>query len=315
MADQKEIKRRIKSVKNIGQITKALQLVSAVKMKQSQEALHNARIYFGLLEDNFLAITRDMDQDTLESLLRGEEMKKKDAITKTALIVISPSKGFAGPLISNLTKKTVEFLENREQNTDYIYDEFIVYTETEEGRDALSKATDTENQKVDIKLITVDKKSKDMAIRLHKEVIADFPTIHVPPTFGDVTPMISIMLDAYKAGTIDEVYLVYTHFINTFQQNAVLKKLLPLSKKKKYIAKKTEKDEEAWYSYSSTKQELFTSMYPAYLESELFHAALDAVAAEHSARMLAMQKATDNAKDIRRELTLEYNQKRPFIEV
>lgn len=304
MADKKEIKRRIKSVKNIGQITKALQMVSAVKMRKAQAALLSSNDYFQMMENIFSTLLLDIGKDDIAEVFTRN---KKGNNKNIALIVVSPSKGFAGALLSNLTKKTIEFIEKRTAHHPYENSEFIIFKELEED---IKELNNEEEEKIDISLVTVEKKSRDFAVKLSKNVIADFPRLSVPPTFEDVIPMSEIMLKGFNGGEFDEVYVVYTHFLNTFSQKAVVKKILPFDLESKYKQIQETKLNLPWFSYSMDKIELFKVFYPIFIETVLYHSVLDAVAAEHSARMIAMKNATDNATDLRKQLTLEYNQKR-----
>jgi F-type H+-transporting ATPase subunit gamma len=295
MANKKEIKRRIKSIKNIGQVTKALQMVSAVKMRKAQAALVGADPYFKMMQDMFSDIVADLGKEEVQEIL--QRRKRNDAHeTHVALILVSPSRGFAGPLISNLTKKTLEFIDKRSKNTPFTQDEFLMFQE--------SNAAPHNDEEVEINLITVEKKGKDFAMHLNRKIIADFPHLPSPVTFEEIAPIAHIGVDSFLDGSIDEVYVVYTHFVNTFTQKAVVKQVLPFS------TPEVEKRKEPWFSYSEDEQILFNEFYPTFVETLLFHAVLDAIAAEQSARMIAMKNATDNASDLRKELTLEYNQKR-----
>ena len=297
MANKKEIKRRIRSVKNIGQITKALQMVSAVKMKKAQSALLVSNDYYHLMEEMFAKLVTDIGADEIEAMLQ----KRKNATVNknVGIILITPTKGFAGSLISNLTQKTVEFIQKRTDNISYDNAEFVVFHTDE--------VTATDHDSVSIRLITVEKKGESMAKYFAKDILADFPRLSNPPTFEDAMPIASIFVDAYAAGDFDEVYVIYTHFLSTFSQKAVIQQLLPLN----YTEGKDQNDkEDRWYSYDEDKFTLFTNFYKTYLETKVFHAILEAAASEYSARMIAMQNATDNAASLRKDLIFAYNQKR-----
>ncbi len=296
MASNKDIKRRIKSVKNIGQITKALQTVSAVKMRKAQEAMHSSVPFYEKMQAMFQDVLIDVGEEEIAEYMRKTNKKEKNNV---GLIIISPSKGFAGSLLSNLAKKTLDFIEKREKNHIYENDEFILFHEEQNPLN--------QDQKIEIKVVTVEKKSKDFALHLNKEIIADFPKLSSPATFDDVVPIVSIMLESYEKGDIDEVYVVYTHFLTTFSQKAVVKKLLPFDFSA-YMNKQT--SQKKWYTYSDAAASLFADLYPAFLEATMFQCVLDAAAAEHTARMIAMKNATDNAKDLQKDLVFAYNQNR-----
>lgn len=303
MANKKELKRKIKSVKNIGQVTKALEMVSAVKMRKAQLALKNATPYALLMEDMFDNFVHDLGEEQVKELLLSTQKKDTDKKENITIILISASRGFAGSLISNLSKKALELIEKRSLDTPFSIEEFFVFNDTTD-----QKQKKEQDAKVDIKLITVEKKSHDFSKHVPNEVIADFPKLSNPVVFEDILPIANIILNGYLNGSMQEVYIVYTHFYSTFSQKAVIQRLFPFN----FASKKEENGsgQEPWYTYSTDQNSLFLEFYPVFIETLLFHSVLDAVAAEHSARMIAMKNATDNAIDLRKQYTFEYNQRR-----
>lgn len=299
MSNTKEIKRRIKAAKNIGQITKAMQMVSAVKMKKSQARLKNSFPYFESITEIFHNLVIDLGEEAINDIYSKELKKNKKR--NIYLIVISPSKGLAGGLFSNLTKKTIEFIEKSKKDTEYTNDEFVIFSNEEK--------TNEYSKNINIKLLTIEKKSKELVAHLEEEVIADFSSLHVPPTFEDILPLSSIIRNDYLKERTNEVYVVYTHFLNTFSQKAVIKRLFPFNMSQIKESKKDEKNQN-WYTYSTNKIEFYKKFTSIYIDVMLYQTVLNAVASEHSARMIAMKNATDNAKELKKELTLEYNQKR-----
>lgn len=272
MANTKEIKRRIRSVKNIGQVTKAVQLVSAVKMKKAQAQLQNASAYNAEIRKIFHALWRQIDPSLVAQYL-GEEKKEKTI----ALVIIAPTKGLAGAINTNLARSTLDYTRSLK----------------EEG-----------GKKINFKLITVEKKSKDFAPRLGYDILADFEKLSSVPSFADTAPIAQILMDEFSKKTIDEVHIVYTKFVSTFIQKATAEKIFPV------IEEHDEEEIETASNYEPSADQILTNFLPLYIKTEIYHGILEAMASEHSARMIAMQNATDNAKSLRDQLVLEYNKTR-----
>ena len=267
MANSKEIKSRIRSVRNIGQITKAMELVSAAKMRKAQAQALASRTYAKL------------SSSLLENLAAKAHHKNHPLLTaayqvpvdgKTLLIVISPDKGLAGALNLNLFSKTLEIIKS--------------------------------NKKDSVEFITVGKKGTDMLRRLQYKIIATFDSKDRDISVFDAKPIAQIAIDEFIAHNYSKIFIVYTDFISTLSQKPAILQLLPL-------AKTTEPDAEE-YLFEPSADEVWDNLIYRAIEFAVFQAMLEAVASEHSARMVAMRNANEASSDLIKELQLSYNQAR-----
>jgi F-type H+-transporting ATPase subunit gamma len=284
MANLRDIRRRIKSVKNTSQITKAMQMVAATKMRRAQLAALALRPYAGALDDmaGHLYATSATDE-FVHPLLQG---RKKTG--KTAVIVITTEKGLCGALNTNLL------------------------------RDVL-KADD--GNKV---YISVGRKGRQVLARLKKNLLADFE-LKDSPTFAQSKVISRFLLQKFEEKQFDAVEIYYNRFINTLSQVPTRYPLVPIGSGVLEVAKalgEAEKAERAErhasqktgsvypYNFEPDADVLLGKLLPYYIHLELYEKILESRASEHSARMVAMKNATDNAKQLVKDLTLEYNKAR-----
>ena len=283
MADIRVIKRRIKSVKNTRQITKAMELVSAAKMRKAQDQVLSSRPYVQNLQQtltNLAALISTSEAGVSHPLLDVREKKK------TYVIVFSPDKGLCGGLTTNLEKSLSKELLN--------------FTSTKQ-----------------YDVVTIGKKIRDFVLYNKLPMLADFVKIADNPHFNEVTPIAKIILDDYAAGKVDEVKLIYSHFISTLTQQAVVRTILPISREELFLddidnidvqhkAAEVRKD----YLFEPNPQEIFDYILPYFVEMTLYQSLLESKASEHSARMVAMKSATEKAGEFIDDLTLTYNRAR-----
>lgn len=284
MASTREIKRRIKSVKSTAQITKAMQMVAASKMKKAQERAGAATPYAqGLYEIvNKIGTTEGYSSPFLRQV---------DEVKKAAIIVIAPSRGFAGSLPSSLLLKTSDLVTELKNK----------------------------NKDIEIRGIGVHKLGLKTLVKLNIQMDFQFADFIEKPTTTDLTAIYQVLKEKFMNGEYDEIYMVYSHFINTALQKSEVKKILPLSLaeiiEEASMSEKTKDEKE---SVKKTKDFIFEPstkivldrLLPEYFEMQIFSALLESIASEHSARMVAMKKATDNAKEMVDNLTLKYNKTR-----
>ena len=159
-------------------------------------------------------------------------------------------------------------------------------------------------QTVPVSLITVGRKGKDFMSRYGRDIRADFTQLGDKPSLLDTTPISRVVIDDYTNGVIDRVYLAYTQFITTINQRPVLWKLLPIE------PAKIERAQNIEYIYEPSTKVVLENLLPRYVEMQVYHAILESIASEQSARMVAMRNATDNANDMIDDLTLIYNKAR-----
>lgn len=266
MATIREIRRRIKSVQNTAKVTKAMEMVAASKMRRAQERTMAARPYAEKMQQVLADLAaQHRSGEEVHPLLQQRE------VNRIALIHITPDRGLCGGLVANINRSVASFI--LEQN-------------------------------VLITTVVVGRKGRDFMIRSGQEVRAEFTQLGDRPSIVDIQPITHIVIDDYTNGLIDEVYVSYTRFVNTMNQQPVLWRLLPVE------PTAIEPGQNVEYIYEPSPAEVLAELLPRFVEKELYHVILEAIASEQSARMVAMRSATDNAKEIVEELTLTYNKVR-----
>ncbi|MGD2146190.1 MAG: ATP synthase F1 subunit gamma [Anaerolineae bacterium] len=277
MATAREIKRRIQSVSNMGQVTNALQAVSASKVRKAQDAVLGTRAYARAAWEVIVNLGGTADP-SLHPLLA------RDVEADAALIVlITADRGLCGAYNHSIMQTTLEF--------------------------AGSVA-------VPIRYITVGEKGRDLMWRLGKDVVAEFPNFSDVPSLAEVSPIALAATDEFLAGHVSEIYLAYTDFVNLLTQNPAIQPLLPLCQPQVgeqspmacvldlHPAQITE------YIYEPDVHAILDEILPRFIELQLYQAVLEGQASEHAARMVAMRNATENAEELERDLTLDYNKAR-----
>jgi F-type H+-transporting ATPase subunit gamma len=271
MASTQDIRRRIKSIRNIGQLTKAMQMVAASKMRRAQQHALAGRPYASLMNKVLVSLQKRTDP-TLHPLLHIRDVKKE------LVLIISTDKGLAGALNTNLFREAAHF-------------------------DSAKTA-----------FVVTGKKARQFVARTKRELLADFE-LKDAPTFVETKPVSKFCTEKFLNREVDKVSVLFTHFINTISQRAVVETLLPISsfdlpKKHEGSAEGEDVDPMLGYVFEPKAEVVLDSMLPYYIQYQVFQMILDARASEHSARMVAMKNATDNAHEFIKDLTLEYNKMR-----
>jgi len=262
MANLRDIRRRIKSVKNTAQITRAMQLVAAAKMKKAQDQALAGRDYSKQLN----GVLQDISEGFSET---SHPLLEKRVGTRELVLVISTDKGLCGPLNTNLARKL---------------------------REATSPDAD---------FVTVGRKLRVMLEKLGKEIIADF-SVKDPVPFADARAIAKLLSKQFLDGKYDKVSIAYTKFVNTLSQTADVVQLLPVEPPTDH-GDATDTNE---FLFEPTTEDVLGAVLPLYVNFRVFQTLVESRASEHSARMVAMKAATDNAKKFIKELTLEYNKLR-----
>ena len=273
MPSTRDIRRRIKSVKNTAQITKAMQMVAASKMRRAQQSAISGRPYASLMNKVLAEVLHQIGDFS-------HPLTEVRAVRKTAVVIVSSDKGLCGGLNSNLMREVSK----------------------------LDKSSHV--------FIAAGRKGSQFVARTKRELIADF-TYRDSPSFSEARVISKFAQDLFLRGEVEQVQVLFTNFINTLTQRPEFKTLLPVGK----IAGVS-----AGFEGESLTQELTTSgteflfepsaevvmgsLLPHYLNFQVYQMLLEAKASEHSARMVAMKSATDNAKQLIKDLTLEYNKMR-----
>jgi F-type H+-transporting ATPase subunit gamma len=258
-----DLRRRIKSVKNTSQITKAMQMVAAAKMRKAQAAALAGRPYQEMLNRVLAAVKGRVDPST-HQMLAARPVKRE------LILIFSTDKGLCGPLNTNLFRE----LPDKEADKS----SFVV-----SGRKAVQ-----------------------FIARTRRTLLADFELKDTIP-FSDIRPIAKFVSEKFTSGEVDQVRVLYPKFINTLAQQPVLRTLLPIPVDELDLGGEQTSGEAI---FEPDVQSVLDAILPHYVAFQLFQMALNARASEHSARMVAMKSATDNAKQLVKDLTLEYNKVR-----
>ena len=273
MASIRELKRRIKSVKNIEQVTRAMQMVAASRMRRAQEQALASRPYANKAWEILTHLSALPSRHPL--------LTPRGSVNNVAIILITADKGLAGAYNTNIIRNTIKFMR--------------------------------ENDREDAKLITVGRKGRDLMVRYGRTVIAEFSDFPDRPTMLDISPIARIAVEGFLTGDFDEVHLAYTRFVNTLQQEPALRLLLPIqprSTEGKVMSRHMTQEQTMSgidFLYEPNRDTLFDTILPRFTEVQIYQAVLEALASEHSARMVAMRNATNNANELVGDLTLAYN--------
>ncbi len=268
MASPREIRRRIRSVRNISQITRAMEMVSASKMRRAQQRVTASRPYADRLQGviaDLAALQVDAEDLRQFPLLQQREIKN------VGVIVITPDKGLTGPLNSNILRRASRYI--------------------------LSEAN------TPVRVIASGKKARDFMLRTKQDLAAEFTNLGDNVSLDDIRPIAQIALDDFISGQVDAVHLVYARFVNTLSQVPEMKQILPIVRPE---GEGTYRD----YIFEPSPAAVLESLLPRFVEIQIYQAMLEAIASEHSARMVAMRSASDNARDLVSDLTLSYNKAR-----
>jgi F-type H+-transporting ATPase subunit gamma len=269
MANTQDIRRRIKSIRSTAQITKAMQMVAASKMRGAQARALAGRPYASLMNRVLVSLEKRTDSK-LHPLLQIRPLQKE------LVILIGTDKGLAGPLNTNLFREASKFEAGK-----------TVY-------------------------VSSGRKARQFVARSRRELIADFE-LKDAPSFVETKPIANFAMEKFLTREVDKVSVVFTHFINTINQQALAQTLLPISDfnvKHATPVEATEHDPMLGYTFEPTAEAVLDIIVPYYVQYQVYQMILDARASEHSSRMVAMKNATDNAHKFIKDLTLEYNKMR-----
>ena len=279
MPSTREVRRRIRSVKNMAQITKAMQMVASSKMRRAQERVEDARPY----ADQIRALVSRLANAAGEDIGEGVELLKKRPVRTIGVIVVTPDRGLCGALPSNINRRAA--LTAREES------------------DELAQ----QGQHPGVDFIAVGRKGRDFVIRTQQNMIAEFVNYGDKPTVADARAIAQVAVDAFQKGEVDVVYLVYPQFVNTVTQRPISVQLLPVQPPE---SSEEDKQKTIEYIYEPDARTLFEALLPRYVDVVVYQALLETIASFYSAQMVAMKNATDNAQELTEDLTLAYNKAR-----
>ena len=270
MPSLKDIRDRIRSVSNTAKITSAMQLIAASRMQRAQQMVRNGRPYADQMREVLSHLTMRLAEDD-ETL---DPLLQRRTNHRELLVLLTPDRGLAGALVGNILRAAAE--------------EF--------------SSTD-----VPIDTVSVGRKGERFVARTGQSLVASF-SVGDRPTLADTLDISSFVIDRYRSGEADTVKLIYAQFVNTTVQKPTNLQLLPIE------TEPASSDDGPMlyldYIYEPSPGEVLSNLAPRYIETQVYHAILEAQASEHSARMIAMQNATDNANELIDELTLDLNKAR-----
>ncbi|MCB0459895.1 MAG: ATP synthase F1 subunit gamma [Flavobacteriaceae bacterium] len=266
MANLKEIRNRITSIGSTMQITSAMKMVSAAKLKKAQDAIVAMRPYSNKLTELLQSLSATLDGEV------GGTFSKQREVKKVLLVVITSNRGLCGAFNSSVIKKSIELI-----NTAY------------KGKD--------------VSILTIGKRANDLLSKSYK-VIDNRSAIYDDLTFEASSEIAQKLMDLYEDESFDKIDIIYNRFKNAATQIVTHEQFLPI------VPAASEKSSNLDYIFEPTKVEIIQGLIPKSLKTQLYKAIRDSFASEHGARMTAMHKATDNAKELRSELLLTYNKAR-----
>lgn len=276
MATLREIRRRIKSVKSTAQITKAMELVAASRMRRAQEHVIASRPY----AEKMRSVLSDLSTYTASSGGALHPLLDHHEQGKVCLVLMTSDRSLCGSFNTNLIRLALEFVGEQRAS----------------GGEAA--------------MVALGKRGRDFFIRYGANVIAEFTGLTDRPTILDVAPIVRLLINEYEAGTFRSVYLCYSQFVSTVTQRSTVVPILPIVQEQ-FAARSGEQGvARVDYIFEPSAPTILNALLPRYVEVQMYQALLDSIASEQSARMVAMRNATDNAEDIMDHLTLTYNNAR-----
>lgn len=278
MATAQEIRRRIQSVRNMAQVTRALQAVAASKVRKAQAAVLATRAYSQSAWQVIVHLAA-ASAEALHPLLT-----RRAPVERILIVLIAGDRGLCGAYNQNVVRTALDFIARRG---------------------------------IPVRYITVGRRARDIMWRMGAEVVAEFHDIPVVASLSDVSAIARAAIDEFLEGRVDEVHLARTDFVNLLVQRPVIQRLLPLSPAEpeemqamlEYIVD-VQPAPVIEYIYEPDAATILEAVLPRFTELQVYQAVLEAQASEHAARMVAMSNATENAAALVDDLTLDYNKAR-----
>ncbi len=281
MPSLRDIRRRIGSVKNTAQITKAMQMVASSKMRRAQERVQQARPF----SEQIRELVSRLAEASGEDIGEGVALLTKRPVHNVGFIVLTPDRGLAGALPSNINRKAVTTAQEVQNDT----------------------ATNG-GERPKVEYIAVGRKGRDFVVRSQLPLIAEFTNYGDRPSLADARAIAQVATDAFLKGEVDAVYLIYAQYVNTVTQRPVTMPLLPVTPPTN--EEQQEQRHTTDYIYEPDARTLFQALLPRYVDVLVYQALLETIASFYSAQMVAMKNATDSAQELVGDLTLAYNKAR-----
>ena len=267
MPNLKEIRSRITSVGSTMQITSAMKMVSAAKLKRAQDAITQMRPYSNKLTDLLQSLSSSLDGS------ENNQYSDSRVVKKLLIVAITSNRGLCGGFNSYIIKSAKNIIEKQNNNTD-------------------------------VEILSIGKKSSEHFTKNGYNMFSVHDEVYNELTFENISIIAETIINKFLSKEFDRVVLVYNQFKNAATQIIMNENYLPIDNSAE------EKTQTADYIFEPNQNEIVKELIPKSLKTQLFKAVLDSHAAEHGARMTAMHKATDNAAELKKDLTLTYNKAR-----
>ena len=280
MTTAREMKLRIRSIKNISQVTRALEAVSASRVRKAEQAVKASRPYANKAWQVLRHLSDQPARDWVHPLL-----ETRHEIRKVLTVIVTGDRGLAGAYNSNIIRFTLERMRHELAAVSYLI---------------------------------IGRKGRDVLIRRGVDIRGEFSKLPAEPSFADVSAIGRLAIDAYLSGEFDRVLLYYTDYVSLLRQIPTVKQLLPLEigdvggrvESEGLVASAAADRPPAAYIYEPGQEELVEFIVPRFTQLQIYQAIQESLASEHAARMVAMRNATDNAQELAGSLRLEYNKAR-----
>ena len=270
MASTREIRRRIRSIKNIAKVTSAMETVAASKMRRAQQQVLATRPYAEKSWEVLTYLARLRQSNAPE-----QPLLQQRPIEKIGVLLVTGDRGLAGAYNSNIIRLAAQNIETWEKQ-----------------------------QEKQVRVVTVGRKGRDWMLRYGPPLRAEFTGLSDRPTSNDIAPVANVLIEDFIDGFYDAVYIAFTDFHNTLRQEPVLRQLLPIQSAEPEIPLATD------YIFEPDPQTIMSEVLRGLTELQILQAVYESIASEQSARMVAMRNATDAANDLIGDLTLTYNKAR-----
>ena len=267
MANLKELRNRITSVGSTMQITSAMKMVSAAKLKRAQDAITQLRPYAQKIEEILVNVSATLDST------EGVYSRQTEDVKKVLIVAISSNRGLCGAFNANVVKRVMAYKKGSSAQVD---------------------------------IFSLGKKSAEILTKKGAgKPVGERNAIYEDLSFPNASAVAELLMGKFVSGEYDRIEIVYNQFVNAANQAVQCEEFLPIR-----VSKMGEDQPAGEYIYEPAKEEILEDLIPKSLKTQVFKALLDSQASEHGARMTAMHKATDNANEMRKELSLEYNKAR-----
>ena len=270
MASTREIRRRIRSVRNISQVTRAMEAVAASKMRRAQQQVLATRPY----AEKALEVLSDIARLHSSGVAMDALITSRAEIKRVGVILITADRGLAGGFNANVLRQNAAFIkEQRDQ-----------------GRE--------------IEVVVVGRKGRDWLLRYDPVIRAEYTNMPDSPSSGDIGPISRTVIDDFRSQRFDEVHLIFTDFVNTLLQRPTAQQILPVVPSEPTVTMPPD------YIFEPSAEAVLEQVLIGFIEVQILQALYESIASEHSARMVAMRNATEAANELVDELTLTYNKAR-----